>query len=291
MEITDDLSCPVCYETYDSQELVPRLITVCGHSICDKCLGKFRQNRIALDCPVCKRPFNCEGLPINYGLKNVAETRNSLLSSNQHASSGSGQDQSSIICSDHRLTKDYRCSTCEEWICAKCGMNGHRQCETRAASDAMQDVLNSLLSQVHAIVNYMKNSEDATGKAKIQTRINEEIRERESRIEALTCLITAERNRVEKLARQYDKNNDDRKFVLDIVDLLEKCSLDLTNTNNVSFSDFLKLESIIRTHIQLLNDIMSNNEVPNELDQACALDEEQMFKNQVSLGILLYFTF
>ena len=35
------LSCPICYSEFDDKESLPRLVPVCGHTICQVCITQL----------------------------------------------------------------------------------------------------------------------------------------------------------------------------------------------------------------------------------------------------------
>lgn len=49
--------CPVCINIYDEDERCPRILTECGHTLCDTCTTRMRKNAKTLSviiCPLCK---------------------------------------------------------------------------------------------------------------------------------------------------------------------------------------------------------------------------------------------
>lgn len=51
----EDYICPVCYQYYNDSERAPRMVPVCGHTICTKCiaelLGKMDEGADTFICP------------------------------------------------------------------------------------------------------------------------------------------------------------------------------------------------------------------------------------------------
>lgn len=50
---SDDLICPVCLHYFNEAELTPRLIPVCGHTICSECIQKVLAQMHTGDLFVC----------------------------------------------------------------------------------------------------------------------------------------------------------------------------------------------------------------------------------------------
>uniref|UniRef100_A0A1I7Y3V6 RING-type domain-containing protein n=1 Tax=Steinernema glaseri TaxID=37863 RepID=A0A1I7Y3V6_9BILA len=86
----EELSCPICLNTYRT----PKILTKCGHSICEACESALlsdrgHSQRKILKCPVCREVTNLarnEMLPTNWSLKNVIEKAQSPKSNKATAS-------------------------------------------------------------------------------------------------------------------------------------------------------------------------------------------------------------
>jgi hypothetical protein len=46
------MDCSNCKNSYNDTDFIPRLLTQCGHSICEKCLNKIYENG-GIVCPEC----------------------------------------------------------------------------------------------------------------------------------------------------------------------------------------------------------------------------------------------
>ena len=53
-EFDDTSGCPICFEIYDDQDYIPRLLP-CSHTICVKCATKVLGRRSFLVCPQCRK--------------------------------------------------------------------------------------------------------------------------------------------------------------------------------------------------------------------------------------------
>ena len=52
-----EMSCEICYANFDSKAHVPKVLTACGHTICNECIACISQsNNSSTDfvCPKCK---------------------------------------------------------------------------------------------------------------------------------------------------------------------------------------------------------------------------------------------
>ncbi len=71
-----NLTCPLCYETYNEDEKLPKCLP-CQHNLCAPCLQDYIQKNIHKDvhvCPLCKEEFyipkdGAKRISTNSGLK------------------------------------------------------------------------------------------------------------------------------------------------------------------------------------------------------------------------------
>lgn len=71
------LQCSVCFNDYDLEEHLPKILPICGHTICKRCLHNILINPDP-KCPLDQKPFtleprNCEAFPINFSLRHLIE--------------------------------------------------------------------------------------------------------------------------------------------------------------------------------------------------------------------------
>ncbi len=58
-------SCPVCFEDYSSNRVVPKVLVNCGHTVCEGCIQRMVVcSQVA--CPTCRIPSNVRRLVTNY---------------------------------------------------------------------------------------------------------------------------------------------------------------------------------------------------------------------------------
>ncbi|KAI4874691.1 hypothetical protein NFI96_027315, partial [Prochilodus magdalenae] len=91
----EDLSCPVCYETFRDPVLLG-----CRHRVCKSCLEKFWENKEHRECPVCRRRSS-KDIPIDLSLKNP-----------------SGKPER--LCSLHSKELGLFCKTDHQLLCLDC---------------------------------------------------------------------------------------------------------------------------------------------------------------------------
>ena len=74
--------CSNCHKEFNSEDQVPRILIVCGHTFCEACLKtQIEKTPKSLECPDCKveSPVNeqmgVEGFPKNLVLLSVPEKK------------------------------------------------------------------------------------------------------------------------------------------------------------------------------------------------------------------------
>ena len=72
MATSQGLECPVCCESFDGQDVSPRMLS-CGHSFCTGCLERLLATDDKITCPTCRVEVNVPqdgvaGLPKNWAL-------------------------------------------------------------------------------------------------------------------------------------------------------------------------------------------------------------------------------
>ncbi|KAF1763081.1 hypothetical protein GCK72_011346 [Caenorhabditis remanei] len=62
--------CPICTDEY-SDTVIPRILTQCGHTVCEKCARKLLGHQVDITCPVCRKVTSVDGTVENLA-KNFA---------------------------------------------------------------------------------------------------------------------------------------------------------------------------------------------------------------------------
>lgn len=109
---TEFLYCPICSERYDITLRLPRIIHICGHTLCSQCILNLIKRPEASTCPVGKEVLNgdyskLEAFPPNFTLRNLVE--NSLEFG---------------LCQDHRKELQYICIEDKTKVCHECVLFG-----------------------------------------------------------------------------------------------------------------------------------------------------------------------
>jgi len=70
------MECQICYEHFDSKSFIPKILVKCGHSFCKVCIERIINNKISVQCPICRETTKIgkkESLPTNYSLCEIIE--------------------------------------------------------------------------------------------------------------------------------------------------------------------------------------------------------------------------
>lgn len=113
-----DLICPICYDTYDDQAQVPRILQ-CGHTFCQRCLMDLRTSNM-LTCPTCRNLFSPD---VNQLIKNF--TILDFLSQKKAKEDIPTAKMSTCVKHKNKKCK-YLCEDCQTSICSKCITSDHK---------------------------------------------------------------------------------------------------------------------------------------------------------------------
>ncbi|KAH7709272.1 Protein T20F5.6 [Aphelenchoides avenae] len=115
--------CPICQDTFNTTRTVPKIFGVCGHSVCAVCVSLcVQQNRAT--CPLCRQetPVPANGLPINFGMRDVLESVLAVAVTGKVKCSGCAKNvPSAEVFACKACTTDKMLS-----FCALCVVKGHR---------------------------------------------------------------------------------------------------------------------------------------------------------------------
>ena len=94
------VTCPVCFEYFDSQALRPLILPKCGHTICAKCLRQIIKTSSIIKCPVCRKTNQSEMARVNHALLELSEATKNTQNCPVHQLEivGFCQDDSQLLC-------------------------------------------------------------------------------------------------------------------------------------------------------------------------------------------------
>jgi hypothetical protein len=50
----NDLQCSICFKEWDENNIIPRMLPLCGHTFCTECLNRLYFTNIK-NCPDCRK--------------------------------------------------------------------------------------------------------------------------------------------------------------------------------------------------------------------------------------------
>lgn len=80
------ITCPVCFDYFDSHILKPLILPKCGHTVCYSCLKKIIKTSSIAKCPVCRKnnPTELSRLPVNYALLEFSQPKTDIQPCEKH---------------------------------------------------------------------------------------------------------------------------------------------------------------------------------------------------------------
>ena len=153
---SDILDCPICYEAYDITIHLPRIIPVCGHTICSQCIMTLAKRSRDFVCPIGKEVqrgnyANLDSFPPNYTLRGLIE-----------------QSSAFEICRDHQKELQYMCVQDKVKVCHECALFGaHRSHEIKPLNDFKSEAetkVQKLEEVLQATGEYYKKADEALEK-------------------------------------------------------------------------------------------------------------------------------
>ncbi|XP_062844903.1 E3 ubiquitin-protein ligase TRIM32 [Trichomycterus rosablanca] len=156
--VREVLECPICLETYNQDQLRPKLLQ-CGHSVCRQCLEKLLASTInGVRCPFCSkvsRMSSISQLPDNLTVLKIIDCASSC-------SSAAG-----LMCKSckNRLPRQY-CCDCSVVLCNACQTENHQHqghiVQTiRAAADQRRKDLGGKLASLRDAMTTIQKKKGA----------------------------------------------------------------------------------------------------------------------------------
>ncbi|KAF1764912.1 hypothetical protein GCK72_004863 [Caenorhabditis remanei] len=135
-EITFD--CKICNDDFDDEtpDLIPRILTNCGHTICDKCANQMLiKSRII--CPFDRKVTvlvgdHASGLPKNFFLVGLIQERKKLTEYTEYVPKPGDFERKKETCIENPCFQNYKhkavffCEQCDEDFCESCFISLHR---------------------------------------------------------------------------------------------------------------------------------------------------------------------
>ncbi|KAJ8346818.1 hypothetical protein SKAU_G00282190 [Synaphobranchus kaupii] len=117
--VREVLECPICLETYNQDQLRPKLLQ-CGHTVCRQCLEKLLASTInGVRCPFCSKVSR---------MSSISQLADNLTVLKIVDCASSSASASGLMCRSckNRLPRQY-CPDCGLVLCDACKDEGHQQ--------------------------------------------------------------------------------------------------------------------------------------------------------------------
>ncbi|KAK1787273.1 hypothetical protein P4O66_002786 [Electrophorus voltai] len=159
------LECPICLETYNQEQLRPKLLQ-CGHSVCRQCLEKLLASTInGVRCPFCSKVSRMSSI------SQLADNLTVLKLID--CASACGSTAAGLMCKSCkiRLPRQY-CQDCGAVLCDACRAEGHRhqghavQTIHAAAEQRREELAGRLGALREAMTTIRRKKEAVDGVAK-----------------------------------------------------------------------------------------------------------------------------
>ena len=136
--IDDTTECPVCYETFDIERTIPRLLP-CSHTVCEKCLSELLRPGRGVICPQCRKRHGAEnrvnGFPQNKYIVKIM--------SNKAEFSGKFD-----VCRKHGRDLSLYCKDCKKEVCQLCLIQHHKSHDVVDEREEVKDKTKSIAEHV-----------------------------------------------------------------------------------------------------------------------------------------------
>jgi len=147
--MNDTAACPICYSNYNESENLPRIIPICGHTICHTCIYFILRGLAPaqpFQCPLDKKNFPIQRndvsfFPVNHALRDTLNEKN---------------------CPEHNKPLDIICTREKTLICYLCALTGsHKGHEVKPLKDLMQGIQKKRKVMENAFAKVAKFQEEA----------------------------------------------------------------------------------------------------------------------------------
>ncbi|KAF1756502.1 hypothetical protein GCK72_012955 [Caenorhabditis remanei] len=125
----ESLECKICVRQYNETDRIPRVIPVCGHTLCEDCAKNIISGN-TLKCPIDRRDVNVEGgassLPRNFAILETIEERNTFLNIPMEPIDSEPTYPRIPCVENSRHESTVRCVVCKANYCEPCFNKNHQ---------------------------------------------------------------------------------------------------------------------------------------------------------------------
>uniref|UniRef100_A0A8P4G237 Nuclear factor 7, brain n=1 Tax=Dicentrarchus labrax TaxID=13489 RepID=A0A8P4G237_DICLA len=188
------LNCHVCSETFRD----PVSLT-CNHSFCSSCLQKFWEQAKNKNCPICKRRSSKEHPPVNFALKDLADSFAGRQKSGS-SETEKGEKRVEVVCSKHQEEPKLFCKDEDRAVCTVCEFSHHHGHNVVPVEQAVRDLKDQMKSD-------LKSLQDKRNKYKhVEKTYNEVIQHSKKQLLSTERQIRAEFNKLHQFLKEEEES-------------------------------------------------------------------------------------
>ncbi|XP_024130515.1 nuclear factor 7, ovary-like [Oryzias melastigma] len=188
------LNCHVCSETFNDPVTLS-----CNHNFCSSCLQKFWEQTQNKNCPICKRKSLEEFPPVNFGLKELADSFAGRQKS-ESSETKTGEQKIMEVCRKHSGETNLFCT--DEWkiFCAVCEFSLHQSHKVVPVEEAVRELKEELKSD-------LKSLQDKKMKYKeVEETYNQMIQHSKKQLLSTETQIRAEFNKLHQFLKEEEES-------------------------------------------------------------------------------------
>ncbi|XP_068995139.1 nuclear factor 7, brain-like [Embiotoca jacksoni] len=188
------LSCHVCSETFRDPVSLS-----CSHNFCSSCLKKFWEQAGNKNCPICKRKSSKEHPPVNFTLKELAD---SFAGRQKSGSSETENEQKKmeVMCRKHQEEPKLFCEDEQRAVCTVCEFSLHQTHKVVPVEQAVSDLKEQLKSD-------LKSLQDKKDKYKqVEETYNEMSEHSKKQLLSTERQIRAEFNKIHQFLKEEEES-------------------------------------------------------------------------------------
>ncbi|XP_047448891.1 nuclear factor 7, brain-like [Mugil cephalus] len=189
------LSCHVCSETFRDPVSLS-----CNHNFCSSCLQKFWEQAKNKNCPICKRKSSKENPPVNFTLKELADSFAGRQKSGSSETEKGKEKSLMEVCSKHKEDPKLFCEDEQRVVCSVCEFSLHHNHKVVPIEQAVSDLKEQLKSD-------LKSLEDKRNKYKqVEETYNEVIQHSKKQLLSTERQIRAEFNKLHQFLKEEEES-------------------------------------------------------------------------------------
>ncbi|XP_037833978.1 zinc-binding protein A33-like [Kryptolebias marmoratus] len=194
--VDDSLSCTLCLETFKDPVSLS-----CNHSFCSSCLQKFWEQTKKKNCPLCKRKYSKKFPPVNFALKQVADSfarKQSVRSTEEKKEKK--EKKKEVVCDIHSEVSYMFCLDEQRAVCPVCEFSLHQNHKVVPVEQAVSELKEQLRSD-------LKSLQDKRNKHKhVEETYNDVIQHSKKQLLSTETQIRAEFNKLHQFLRDEEES-------------------------------------------------------------------------------------